>query len=187
MARRTFLRQLLTVPNLLSMMRIALIPGIMLHLREGRAAGCVLLLMLSGVTDLLDGWIARRYHAVTNVGKVLDPVADKLTVVAVLAVLVSRHSALILPLALLVIREITMGVSGAVAVVRTSRVPSACWHGKLTTALLYSAMILHIIWQEIPPLASNMMAMACTVMMAFSMTCYTCGNVRRIRTGKEGA
>lgn len=187
MTLRTLRHQLLTVPNLLSLLRIALIPGIVLMYAGGNVSGCVLLLLLSGMTDLMDGWIARRFDAVSDVGKVLDPIADKLTLTAVLAVLVSAHRVLALPLMLLVIREVMMGVSGAAAVAATSSVPSARWHGKATTAFLYATILIHILWKEIPHQASNIMATACMGMMAFSMICYIHDNVRRIRAGKEGA
>ena len=186
MTLRTLRHQLLTVPNLLSLLRIALIPWIVLMYAGGNTLACALLILLSGLTDLMDGWIARRFDAVTDVGKVLDPIADKLTLTAVLAALVSEHRVLALPLMLLVIREVLMGVSGAAAVTATSSVPSARWHGKATTAILYAILLIHILWKDIPAHASNIMAIACMGMMAFSMICYTHDNVRRIRAGKEG-
>lgn len=187
MTFQTLRRQVLTVPNFLSLMRIVMIPGIVLFCLDGNTVGCTLLLVASGVTDVLDGWIARRYNAVSDLGKIIDPVADKLTMLALLCALAPRHPALILPLVLLVIRETAMGLSGLMAIVRTEHVPFALWHGKITTALLYGTMFIHLLWKDIPALASNILAMACVGMMLFSMLLYVRDNLRSIRAAKRGA
>lgn len=186
MTTKTLRQQVLTLPNLLTLVRIALIPGIVILCLKGNAAGCTLMLLASGVTDMLDGWIARRYNAVSDLGKIIDPVADKLTVTTLLAALIPSHPALLLPLVLLVIRESTMAITGAIAISRTEQVPSARWHGKITTALLYGTMFTHILWKDIPLLASNILAAACMGMMIFSLVLYTRDNMQRIHAGKEG-
>ena len=180
-------RRLLTIPNLLSILRISMIPCIYWLYRASHPLACAGMLLLSGVTDLLDGWYARRFGAITDLGKVLDPVADKLTVAAVFFMLVSDHLSLAVPLLLMVIKELVMAVTGILAVARTSMVPGALWHGKVTTALLYATMFVHIIWQEIPSAASNMMAAACTGLMLLSLILYTVDNIRRIRGGRGGS
>lgn len=187
MSTRTCSRRILTAPNVISLIRIALIPCVVLTLLKGNAPGAAALLFLSGASDLLDGWIARHYNCVSDLGKVLDPVADKLTVAAVLAVLCASHGELVIPLVLLVIRELTMGVAGAVAVRCTCDVPSARWHGKATTALLYATMFAHILWQDIPVAVSNTLAAICSAFMLISMALYTADHIRRIRASREGA
>ena len=70
--------KIITIPNVLSMLRILLIPAIVYYLNFE----CVLafgFLLLSGITDVLDGWIARKFNMTSDLGIVLDPVADKLT------------------------------------------------------------------------------------------------------------
>ena len=76
-------RQLYSIPNLLSIMRILILPFfvwayLMAEPQTGYPLSCMLL-ALSGLSDMLDGFIARRFHMVTDIGKILDPVADKLT------------------------------------------------------------------------------------------------------------
>ena len=78
-------RQVFSIPNIMSMFRIALIPLFASALLRGRTAAAAALIALSALTDVADGFIARRFHMVTQLGKVLDPVADKLTLL-VLAV-----------------------------------------------------------------------------------------------------
>lgn len=183
---QTNTRRVLTLPNLLSVVRLTMIPAFASLYRHGFAFRSAVVLVLSGLTDVLDGWIARAFHKTSDLGKVLDPVADKLTIAVVLGVLVADHPVLVVPLALLVIKEIVMAVTGAIAIARTKAVHGAVWHGKVTTALTYATMFVHILWQEIPAVTSNTMAVLCTGMMLLSMVLYTAENVRRIRSGRGG-
>ena len=102
--------RVLTVPNALSAARLLGVPVFLwaiLSERDGLALG---LLFLSGLTDYLDGMIARRYNLVTRVGQLLDPVADRLYIVATLLGLAWRE---IIPwwlVAVLFARELFMGV-----------------------------------------------------------------------------
>ena len=68
-----------TIPNLLSLLRIIVIPFFAYFFIKGNALWAIIVLFLSGVSDFLDGKIARKFNQVSDLGKVLDPVADKLT------------------------------------------------------------------------------------------------------------
>ena len=76
--------RILTIPNVLSFFRLALIPVIIVLYAKNEVWWAFGMLVLSGVTDVVDGWVARTYHMVSNFGKAIDPVADKLTQIAVL-------------------------------------------------------------------------------------------------------
>nr|MBR4279505.1 CDP-alcohol phosphatidyltransferase family protein [Clostridia bacterium] len=145
------------------------------------------LIVLSGLTDLVDGWYARRFNAVSDVGKVLDPIADKLTQAAAIGMLIADHPLLLIPLVLLLVKEMSACVTGYLVIHKTGSVPGAVWHGKATTALLYLLMFLHILWQDIPSLMSNTMMAVCVGMMLLSMTLYTMDRFRRIRGGRGGS
>ncbi len=77
----------LTVPNLLSLIRIFLIPAFAVLYYKGHIGWAVLMLALSGISDFLDGKIARRFNQVSELGKILDPVADKLTQITIAVML----------------------------------------------------------------------------------------------------
>lgn len=175
-----------TVPNLLSMLRLCMIPVFVALYLKGFYGWTAAVLVLSGVTDLADGWYARRYHAISDLGKALDPIADKLTQAAMLLCLTSDHPALLLPLLLLVVKELFMGVSGLIVIRKTGVVPAAVWHGKLTTMLLYLLMVIHVVWQDIPAAVSNMMIAVCIIMMAISMALYAAKNIRSISAARKG-
>ena len=128
-------QQIFTIPNLLSFFRLLLIPVIVWLYCDRHAYGWTLsVLILSGLTDIADGYIARRWNLISDFGKALDPVADKLTQIATLWCLVSRFSYMWLPLGILLIKELFTGIMSLYAVKKSGQVKGADWHGKLCTA-----------------------------------------------------
>lgn len=171
-----------TIPNILSLVRLLMIPMIAYaYLRLENGALTVALLILSGATDVVDGWIARRFHMVSDLGKALDPVADKLTQFVTLICLATRHAVLRLPIILMVIKEVVSGLTSLMVIKRRNLVLAAQWHGKLTTCLLYALMIAHVIWQDMPAATSNVLTAVCLVMMVLSFFLYARRNIRAIR------
>lgn len=141
------------------------------------------ILCLSGVTDLVDGFIARTFHMVSNLGKALDPIADKLTQGAVLLCLGIRFPQMFFLAGLLAAKEITTGLMSLSAIHKTKEVKSADWHGKVTTCLLYFTMLLHILWGGIPQTASVLLTVLCVIMMAVSFVMYFRRNVTLLKSG----
>ncbi len=180
-------KKIVTIPNLLSCFRIALIPVIAwLYVRrkEYQWAGGVLL--LSGVTDIADGYIARHFNMVSEVGKVLDPIADKLTQACVLLCLVQRYPLMLLPICLMAAKELFMIVCGLAILHNAQSVYSAMWHGKVASFLLDGTLVLHIFWQDIPKILSDICILLSSVMIAVSFVLYGMHNMRLL-SGKEGA
>ncbi len=177
--------KILTIPNLLSLFRMLLIPVIIwLYTikRDYFPAGA--LLILSGLTDLADGFIARHFNAVSNVGKILDPIADKLTQAAMLFCLVTRFPLMAAPFGVLVMKEIFIGTTGLLMIRKTGRVVGADFHGKVATTLLYAMMILHIFWIDITPEVSVITIIICLISMLFTLFVYGKRNLR-VLWGKE--
>ena len=174
--------KILTIPNLLSLFRLLLIPLIIwmyTFKKEYFAAGT--LLILSGLTDLADGFIARHFNAVSNVGKILDPIADKLTQAAMLFCLVTRFPLMAAPLGVLVLKEIFIGTTGLLMIRKTGEVIGADFHGKVATTLLHIMMILHIFWISIPAGISAATIGICLVSMIFTLFIYGKRNVKVLR------
>lgn len=177
-------KRIVTIPNLLSLFRLLLIPVIVwTYFGRRDLLMTSLVLILSGITDLVDGWVARHFHMVSDLGKMLDPVADKLTQMAMLACLVDRYRFMLVPLVLLVIKEIFAAVTGIISIYKTKVVLGAVWHGKVTTAALYSMMIIHLVWLNIPAVVSNVIIGLCVAIMLLSFVLYGIRNVRMIVTG----
>lgn len=136
----------LSLPNLISLIRILLIPFIFWFYLKGQIMAAVITVALSGISDAVDGYIARRFNKITTLGKVLDPLADKLTQIA-LAVCLCTSFPVILPLILLlVIKELTMLHWGLRLLKRGTSPFSACWWGKVSTTVFYVGVIAIMIW-----------------------------------------
>lgn len=173
--------QIFTIPNLLSLFRLCLIPVIVwLYCEKEADVSAGMVLILSGLTDMLDGFLARHFHWVSDLGKILDPVADKLTQAAMLICLVLRNSMILLPLCLMILKELFMAVSGFLVIHRTGTVKSARWHGKVATCLLYGMMILHVFWRDLPLIYSDLSIFLCSAMIALSFILYGLDNIRTL-------
>ena len=177
-----FKGKVLTVPNLLSALRILLIPVFMWsYLRRENITATVVLLAASGLTDMLDGFIARRFHMVSEFGKALDPLADKLTQLAMLCCLVLRFPRLLWLIIVLCVKECFVASTQLLVFHRTDMVLGAEWHGKLTTLLLYAVMLLHLLWLDLPDQLSWFLELLCVVMLLLSGVLYGIRNIRAAR------
>lgn len=182
-----YYNKILTVPNVLSFFRLALIPMIIwLYIAKGEYVLTAGLIVLSGATDVIDGFIARRFNMVSALGKALDPVADKLTQCAMLICLVFRFPLMLLPLGLLVVKELFSGITGLVIIKQSGKVYSALWHGKATTVLLYVLLLTHVLWTNIPQALSEVMILATLSMMIISFILYGTRNLALIKAAKIG-
>lgn len=175
-------KKIITIPNVLSFFRLCLIPVIVwFYSIEHHYIRAGYILILSGVTDMADGFIARHFHMISNLGKILDPIADKLTQGVMLMCLVLRFPLMIVPFILLIGKEIYMSVSGILVIQRTGVVCGAEWHGKAATCFLYGMMILHVFWHEITPVVSRVSILACAVMIGISFVLYGVRNVKLLK------
>ena len=142
----------LTIPNLLSVIRIALIPVFAVLFLGDKQIAALIVLAVSGLTDLFDGKIARRFNQVSALGKILDPVADKLTQITIAIILFilfrSADSALINAFGwvflVFLIKEAVMVIGGLVMLLMSIRPGAAEMPGKVATAAFYGIMILII-------------------------------------------
>jgi cardiolipin synthase (CMP-forming) len=85
-------RRIVTVPNLISLLRLALVPVFAVLIVRGEDVWALGVLAVSGFSDWLDGFIARRFDQVSGLGKVLDPAADRLFILVTLVALVWRDA-----------------------------------------------------------------------------------------------
>ena len=165
-----------TIPNILTMFRIALIPIFVFLYLKGQYVPSLIVVGLSALSDILDGLIARKFNMVTSLGKALDPIADKLSQFALMLCLLRRFwPQMLIPVVIIVVKELTTGIVALVTVKKTKAVHSAVWHGKLTTVFLYAMMMLHVIWYGITPAVSWITVLAASAMMLVSFVLY---NVR---------
>lgn len=177
--------KIITVPNILSFFRLLLIPVIVwLYIVKKDPLWTMIILALSGVTDIVDGIIARKCNMISDFGKAFDPVADKLTQIAMLFCLVSRFRWMLLPLCLMIAKELVAAILGLLVIRKTGRVEGAVWHGKATTVSLYGMMIIHLIWFHIPGVVSGILIGACTALALLSAFLYTGENMKKLLSGR---
>lgn len=162
-------RKILTIPNLLSLLRLIMIPQLMwLYLRKQDYVQTVILLALSGATDILDGIIARKFNMISDFGKAFDPVADKLTQMAMLYCVGTTFPEIRFLLILLVVKEVLSGIMSLISIKKTGQVQGAQWHGKAVTVLLYTLIADRIV----PGLLSQVLLIVSAGMMLLSMALY---------------
>lgn len=172
----------LTIPNLLSLFRLLLIPVIIwLYFWKEEYIYAAAVIMLSGITDVVDGYIARTFNMVSDAGKILDPIADKLTQAAVLICLGSRYPLLLLLVLIMAVKEAVSGLMTLAAIKKTKEIKGADWHGKVTTCLLYFTMLLHLLWIDIPNFVTIITTVLCLCFMLLSFSLYFCRNVKLLR------
>lgn len=185
MTENNYKNKIITIPNILSFFRICLIPVIVwLYISKQNYLGTLLILLLSAVTDIADGIIARKYNMISDFGKAFDPIADKLTQVATLYCLVSRFNHMIFPLLLLILKEVSSGIVSLISIKKTKTVKSAIWHGKLTTVAIYIMMSVHLIWYKIPHFVSYILIVICIGIMLMSFVLYMIQHIKSIRKSK---
>ena len=134
------------VPNILTIIRFLLIPIIVIFAFEDNYIATIIVLTISGLTDVLDGYIARKYNFITNFGKLMDPLADKMTQVALLGTLAIQKIIPVWIIVVVIIKEFLM-VSGASFLYGKELVVSSKWYGKLATVLFYVAIVCSLFTQ----------------------------------------
>ncbi|MBR6825587.1 MAG: CDP-alcohol phosphatidyltransferase family protein [Oscillospiraceae bacterium] len=140
--------RIFTLPNILSFFRLALIPVIVYCYEQALYGWAIGFLILSGATDVIDGWIARTFHLVSDFGKALDPFADKLTQAALLVCILPMK--LWWVVGIMAFKEISIGILTWQTLKRTGKVFSAGWYGKLCTVVIYLSMFVLMLWRDAP-------------------------------------
>ena len=141
-------KKTITIPNILSIIRILILPFIVwLYLIHNYKLSFILLI-LSGLSDVVDGFIARKFNQVSDLGKVLAPIADKLTqvcVVLALAIGNMQNVAIWVLLIILVAKEFATLIMAVYLLNNGTKAVSAKWWGKVSTVLLYITMLFIVI------------------------------------------
>ncbi|TCL41082.1 CDP-alcohol phosphatidyltransferase family protein [Harryflintia acetispora] len=165
--------QLKSIPNILSLVRILLIPFFLWAFLWKRSyllsSG---LLIVSGLSDLCDGYIARRFNMVTELGKVLDPVADKLTQLAILFCLSLRYPVFLAALAVFAVKELLMLTGGILLFRKRIHPGSAKWFGKLATFFFYLSTIVIVLIPTLDERVVNTVVLLNILLLLFALARY---------------
>ena len=132
------------VPNALTIIRFLLIPVIVISIFNGDYIIAFIFFTVSGITDIADGFIARKFNLISNFGKLMDPLADKLTQIATIASLTLKDIIPIWILAIVLLKELIM-IAGASFLYGKDVVVYSKWYGKLATVLFYLAIVFSLL------------------------------------------
>lgn len=171
------LSDLKSIPNVLSIFRIILIPiFVNLYLKATTPEDyqlVALLVFISGLTDLLDGWIARRFNQITEIGKVIDPIADKLTQLAIIICLVTRYELMKPLLILFLVKEFTMAILGLYFYRKKEmKLSGAQWFGKLSTFVFYACSIIIFFMYDMELQLVNLLIIITGIFLSISLILY---------------
>lgn len=170
--------RIITIPNILSIFRILLLPlfvYLYLHAETTweflRAA---IILAVSALTDLADGKIARRFNMISKLGKVLDPIADKLTHITIAFCLCWQIPQMIYVFVLLLVKELSMMFMALYGTFRKNKKiwDSAQWYGKVCTTIVFVIFIVLALFPQIPTPVINTLLFVCSFSLLGSLVMY---------------
>ena len=168
-------RTFFNIPNIMSVIRILMIPLLVwVYCVKKDLTLAFVLFTISAFTDVADGFIARRFNMITEIGKILDPIADKLTQAAVifcLCITIKTVDMWIL-LGVLVVKEIAMFVMGLVSLKAVDEINGAKWFGKLSTVVIFLVVGFNSLFPNIPPIFHRISIILAICFMSLSLVKY---------------
>lgn len=170
---KRFKGEFFTLPNILTYARVALIPFIVwtyCYLKLNYVSA--VLVALSGLTDCVDGYIARHWNMITDFGKIIDPIADKMTQITVVACLAYNYPLMLVLVGVLIFKEFFVGIMGLMVLKATDIVDGSRWYGKAATILFYLVIVLLLV-TPIDLGTANLLILCCLAAMIASLVLYT--------------
>ncbi|MBN2017191.1 MAG: CDP-alcohol phosphatidyltransferase family protein [Candidatus Cloacimonetes bacterium] len=138
-------KTVLSVPNIVTMVRLIILPFVLVALNRQQNIQAFILILLAGFTDVLDGFLAKILHQATTIGKILDPVIDKIFTVAVLIYLYVYRGFPGWAFYIIIILELMILVGGYLLITKHHQIPSSSFYGKLAVIIISLGMYFYII------------------------------------------
>ena len=171
------IKDLVVIPNILCYLRIIMV-GVFLYIYNTATSQndyyiAMLVVMVAGITDFLDGRIARKFNMITDLGKVIDPVADKLMQFAMLITLTFNVKNMYMLTIYLIIKEVVLALI-AFIILKTKgrRLNGAKWYGKVCTAVLYVVMLVFVAVPQLNAYLRNALLIVCAAAITLSFVMY---------------
>lgn len=189
----------LTIPNLLSVIRILLIPVFAVLLIKDYVIAAIVVIIIAELTDLLDGKIARKFNQVSALGKLLDPIADKLSQISIVIVLIIKYwdNAIKYLFMFFIVKEVIMLIGGAILISKGMRPVAAEMWGKVATTVFCIVMIFVLAFGEngalcemtgftLPNAVTWVLVSISAICTFASLLGYAPGFIRQIKDKKAG-
>lgn len=132
------------IPNILSSIRLCLVFVFAFLFFQGYLLASLIVFLVAGLTDIADGYLARKYNWITSLGKILDPLADKSMQCTVLVCLCIEQFVPIWLIIPFVVKELTLLLLGFLMIRKRSVIVTSSWFGKLAVCVFYAAIVLLI-------------------------------------------
>lgn len=182
-------KDLWSIPNILCYIRFLLIPVFVIQYIKAEEPGeymqAAAIVFASGLTDFLDGFVARTFNMVTEFGKLIDPMADKLTQAALLFVLIVKIKYMFLLLILFVVMQSFMLVAGLAMLRKGKRLNGSKWFGKVSTTVFYAVMLVLVALPKLQQTTINILMLICGAFLAMSFALYVREYMRMYRELKQ--
>ena len=159
----------INVPNALSLLRLLVIAPCVFFFLNDQYFYAAIMLVISGLSDMLDGMIARKFDQYTPLGAMLDPVADKLTLGAVVICMGIKFPVVIPVVVLLIIKELMMLIAGGVLLKMHNRPPAAKWDGKVATVVFYLSVTVIVALKAVWGIDNNIVTISLLCLTAAFM------------------
>ena len=168
---------LFKLPNILCYLRILMVPWFLYVYFTAQEPKdyymATFIVLLSGITDFLDGQIARRCNMITDLGKLIDPIADKLMQLAMLVALAFKIQYMYVLIIYLVVKEAVTSVTGALVIkFYKRRLNGAKWYGKVCTAVLYVVMLVLVAFPQLQAFVQNTLLIVCASCLTLAFVMY---------------
>ena len=174
--------KILNLPNTLTALRIVLITAFLIAFARVHTTASIVFFLLAAITDMLDGWAARRLNQVTEFGKILDPIADKYMIVSALAALAIRRWSPWWLLAVVAAKELLM-LTGGLILLRRGVVIQSNNLGKAATALFIAAIVTTFFHNSTSPYDLILQVSACALNIA-ALCVYAADAYAKLRGAK---
>lgn len=174
--------KVLTLPNFLSLSRLFLLPLILFFLATKKDIAGLVLMLISWLTDALDGYIARRTNQVTNIGKILDHLVDKIWVGVILVTLVIVKDLPVWIAGVVIVRDLLIVVGASLIIQKKNQIFSSDIIGKITGFFFAVLMVSYLLDFSHSNVIRKTLLIAVTVLVFSSSVNYLCGFIRALRT-----
>lgn len=181
-------KDLMTIPNAISFIRILLITPFVAFFVTGCYIPAAVTVALSGLSDCFDGMIARHFHQESEIGKVLDPLADKLTLIAIGICLIFIEPYVLPLMIVMVVKDTLMIIGGTIIIKRGIIPPKSVWYGKVSTILFYltvgAIVLMTILDYHNIALTLSMLGVTLALML-YSLVMYSIKFVKLLKDNQE--
>lgn len=174
--KNEFVKEYFSIPNIMGYFRIILVFVYMSFFYNSLQGGpywpVIATIIVSGLTDFFDGKVARKFNMVTDFGKMLDPIADKITIGAIILTMAFKYKMIIYMVALYILKEGYMAIMGAILIGKGHKIEGAKWYGKVCTFVTYVILIILLLFPAMNTKVVWVLTIADMVLMIFTWINY---------------